>query len=111
MLHLMYLLKPTGQAQRDMAAFWRWVSERDRWFYHTLVMAGDRRWYIRTVGNHVHCLEHYVSFADEAAWGEYRRAVSALGKDPVWEKKRIEQDDWWEIIDARLLNDAPLIRS
>jgi len=108
MLHLMYLFRPTKKSRQDMPAFWQWVTERDWWFYHTLDMAHDRRWYIRTIGNDVHCLEHYVSFENEAAWGVYRRAVSALSRDPAWERQRGEQDEWWEIIDSRLLNDAPL---
>jgi len=108
-LHLMYLLKPTHKAHQDMAAFWRWVEQRDEWFYCSLAMAKERRWYIRTIGNNVHCLEHYVTFADEAAWGEYRQAVSKLCKDPEWEKIRIEQGLWWDILDSGLLSDAPFI--
>ncbi|MDC9614861.1 hypothetical protein PSI19_13505 [Xenorhabdus khoisanae] len=111
MLHLMYLLKPTHKAHQDMAAFWQWVEQRDEWFYRSLAMAEERRWYIRTIGNNVHCLEHYVTFADEAAWGMYRQAVSKLCKDPEWEKIRIEQDLWWEILESRLLNDAPFIHN
>lgn len=109
MLHLMYLLKPTHKAHLDMAAFWHWVEKRDEWFYRSLDMAGARRWYVRTIGDNVHCLEHYVAFADEAAWGQYRRAVSKLCTDPAWEKIRIEQDLWWDILDSSLLNDAPFI--
>lgn len=108
MLHLMYLFRPTLKARKDMTAFWQWVTERDAWFYETLEMSKNRRWYTRTIGNDVHCVEHYVSFESEAAWGEYRTAVSALSKIPDWEQKRIEQEAWWEIIDSRLLNDAPL---
>ncbi|MGF6189341.1 hypothetical protein [Serratia sp. 2723] len=109
MLHLMYLLKPTPKAHLDMAAFWSWVEQRDEWFYRPLAMAGERRWYVRTIGTNVHCLEHYVAFADEAAWGQYRRAVAKLCQDPAWEKIRVEQDLWWEILDSSLLNDAPFI--
>lgn len=109
MLHLMYTMKPSHKAHLDMAAFWQWVEQRDEWFYSSLKMAGERRWYVRTIGDNVHCLEHYVAFADEAAWGEYRRAVSKLSKDPEWEKIRVEQDDWWSILDSALLNDAPFM--
>ncbi|ECW3355659.1 hypothetical protein [Salmonella sp. 32070601201500089SM] len=111
MLHLMYLLKPTHKAHQDMPAFWHWVEKRDEWFYRTLEMAGERRWYVRTIGNNVHCLEHYVTFADESAWGQYRRAVSALSQIPEWEKIRSEQELWWDILDSSLLNDAPFISS
>lgn len=107
MLHLMYLFKPTIKSRANMPAFWHWVAERDAWFYKTLAMAHDRRWYVRTIGTDVHCLEHYVSFENEAAWGEYRAAVSLLSKIEKWEKQRIEQEQWWEILDSRLLNDAP----
>ncbi|MCS4320831.1 hypothetical protein M2407_005205 [Serratia sp. BIGb0234] len=109
MLHLMYLLKPTSKARKDMPEFWRWVEKREEWFYSTLEMAGERRWYVRTIGNNVHCLEHYVTFADEEAWGQYRKAVSALSKIPEWEQIRTEQELWWDILDSSLLNDAPFV--
>jgi hypothetical protein len=111
MLHLVYVLKPTTKARRDMKAFWNWLSEREAWFYAGLDMAVDPRFYVRTIGQDVHSLEHSISFEDEAAWGAYRSAVSARSHDPAWEQRRVEQDDWWEIIEARLLNDAPVRRT
>lgn len=49
MLHLMYLFKPTHKALQDMTAFWRWVEQRDKWD-----MAGERRWYVRTIDDNVY---------------------------------------------------------
>lgn len=108
MLHLVYVMRPTAKARGDLPAFWRWVREREDWFYHRLDMARDPRWLVRTVGADVHALEHSISFADEAAWGAYRQEVHRRAQDPAWERRRVEQDLWWEILEARLLNDAPL---
>jgi hypothetical protein len=108
MLHLIYTFRPTAAARADLPAFWRWVGERERWFYDGLDMAHAPRWYVCTVGPGVHTLEHWISFADEAGWGDYRREVSRRSANPAWEQRRIEQDRWWDLLDARLLNDAPL---
>jgi len=108
MLHLVYVMRPTIKARGDSRAFWRWVREREDWFYAGLEMAHDPRWLVRTIGTEAHSLEHSVSFADEAAWGAYRQEVHRRSQDPEWERRRVEQDLWWEILEARLLNDAPL---
>ncbi|WP_127598591.1 hypothetical protein [Nitratireductor alexandrii] len=108
MLHLVYILRPTAHARSNQKAFWAWVNEREDWFYCGLDMATDPRWYVRTIGPEVHSIEHFISFEDEAAWGAYRKEVSRRSSDPAWERRRIEQDLWWEIIEGRLLNDAPV---
>jgi hypothetical protein len=108
MLHLVYVLRPTVKARRNMQEFWTWVRARETWFYDDLDMALDPRWYVRTIGQDVHSLEHSISFHNEEAWGQYRAAVSARSQDPVWEQRRIEQEDWWDILDARMLSDAPV---
>ncbi|WP_084650132.1 hypothetical protein [Stappia stellulata] len=110
MLHLVYQLHPTRHARSNLKEFWTWVSDREKWFYRDLEMVSNPRWYICTVGSNVHSIEHTISFEDEAAWGLYRREVSRRSKDSAWEKRRIEQDLWWEISEARLLNDAPIMR-
>ncbi len=84
------------------------VRERDTWFYDGLDMAERPRWFVRVIGPDVHALEHVVSFADEAAWGCYRAAVASRSADPRWERRRVEQEEWWEIVEARMLSDAPL---
>ncbi|CAB3774553.1 hypothetical protein LMG29542_07930 [Paraburkholderia humisilvae] len=110
MLHLVYLLRPSAHARTDMNAFWSWVRDRQAWFYAGLDMARDPRWYVRTIGTDVHSLEHTISFADEAAWGVYRLEVSRRSRDIAWERRRVEQELWWEILEARILNDAPIPR-
>lgn len=108
MLHLVYRIRPTARARQDMAAFWRWVGERTAWFYDGMDMAHDPRWFVCTVGQDVHSLEHVVTFADEAAWGRYRQEVHRRAQDPQWEGARASQDEWWELLDALLLDDAPV---
>lgn len=107
MLHLVYTLRPTKQARTNPHAFWDWARERDQWFYDGFDMVEDTKWYVRTIGPDVHSIEHVASFADEAAWGAYRAALHRRSQDPEWEARRISQEQWWEILDARLLNDAP----
>lgn len=108
MIYLVYTLRPTPHAQANQAEFWTWVREREQWFYHGLDMVRGTDWYVRTIGPEVHCAEHFVAFADEAAWGEYRRAVSAKSRDPQWEARRVEQGVWYDILDARILTDPPV---
>ncbi|THJ46003.1 hypothetical protein E9536_40365 [Burkholderia sp. LS-044] len=111
MLHLVYILRPTSHARLNINAFWSWVSDRESWFYAGLEMAHDPRWYVRTIGADVHSLEHIISFSDEAAWGAYRTEISVRSQDAAWERRRVEQELWWEILDARILTDAPIRRT
>ncbi|MFD7417563.1 hypothetical protein [Kitasatospora purpeofusca] len=108
MLHLHYRLELTEAAEADPAGFWAWAAEREKWFYEGLDTVLATSWHLRTVGTHVHALEHLVTFADEAAWGTYRRQVSARSKDPSWEERRTEQTHWWRLAEAALLNDPPV---
>lgn len=108
MLHLVYRFRLTRKASADPRAFWEWARLRHVWFYSGLDMVEDTRWYVCTVGQDVHTLEHLVTFADEAAWGRYRREVHRRAQDPAWESRRTSQDEWWEMLDARLLNDPPV---
>ncbi len=105
MLYLVYLLRPTEKARLQPKAFKEWVRNREDWFYRGMEMASSPRWYVRTIGEHVHAIEHSVAFEDEAQWGRYRAALSERAKDPEWERRRCEQEQWWEILEARLLND------
>jgi hypothetical protein len=34
--------------------------------------------------------------------------VARRAENPEWERRRLEQDTWWELLDARLLNDTPI---
>lgn len=111
MLHLIYLLRPSKKARAHHSEFWQWVDERELWFYDGLEMASDPRWYVQTIAQDVHAIEHWISFEDEAAWGAYRKIVSERSRVPAWETRRVEQDEWWEILEARLLNDAPVRRA
>lgn len=108
MLHLVYVFRPTIKARGNLRAFWQWVRAREEWFYDGLETAENPRWFVRVIGPDVHALEHVVSFADEAAWGRYRAAVARRSADAQWERRRVEQDEWWEILESRILSDAPL---
>ncbi|WP_411140440.1 hypothetical protein [Streptomyces sp. x-80] len=108
MLHLVYRIRLTAAAESDPAGFWAWAEEREQWFYEGLDTVLATRWAVRTVGADVHTLEHTVTFADEAAWGRYRRQLSERSRDPAWEHRRTEQGHWWQLLDATLLSDPPV---
>ncbi|UGQ11512.1 hypothetical protein LO772_32820 [Yinghuangia sp. ASG 101] len=108
MIYLGYTFRPTPHALANQSEFWSWVRDREKWFYGGLDMVLRTDWYVRTIGSDVHCVEHLVAFADEAAWGAYRAAVSQRGRDKAWEERRIEQGLWYDIVDSRILSDPPV---
>jgi len=108
MIYLGYTFRPTAHALADLPGFWAWVEDREKWFYNGLDMVLRTDWYVRTIGTDVHCVEHLVAFADEAAWGAYRKAVAARGGDPQCEARRTEQGLWYDILDSRTLSDPPV---
>lgn len=108
MLHLVYRFRPTAKARADLPTFWQWISNRQQWFYAGMDMVVDLRWYTVTIGPDVHCLEHHVTFPDEQAWGDYRAELARRSEWPEWESRRTSQDEWFEIVDARILTDPAL---
>jgi hypothetical protein len=108
MLYLVYRIKLTDAAERDPGGFWAWAADRERWFYDGLDTVLATTWRVRTIGVDVHTIEHTVTFADEAAWGTYRRQVAERDRDPAWQARRVSQSHWWHLIEAVLLNDPPL---
>ena len=108
MIHLTYTFRPTAKARSDLSQFWSWTKDREGWFYGGLEMVLGTQWYVRTIGVDVHCIDHIVSFADEAAWGAYRTELSRRGRSPEWEARRVEQDLWFEILSASILSDPPV---
>ncbi|MFH8553142.1 hypothetical protein [Streptomyces celluloflavus] len=108
MLYLVYRIRPTPAAESDPAEFWSWVGQREQWFYEGLDTVLATRWAVRTIGTDVHTLEHTVTFADEAAWGRYRRQLAERSRTPAWERRHTEQGHWWQLLDAALLSDPPV---
>lgn len=107
MLHLVYTMRLTRKARENVADFWSWVRERQLWFYEGLSMVNEVHTYQCIVGPDVYTIEHWVSFNDEKAWGEYRRTIAQRRQAPEWERRRVSQDQWWEITQARILTDQP----
>ena len=107
MIYLVYRMKLTAHAQRDVAAFWKWATAREEWFYRGLPMVRSVRWYQSVVGG-VYELENWAGFDDIEGFALYRRKVAELRSDPGWEKRRVTQDRWWEFLDTRLFTDTPL---
>ncbi|MEZ5514982.1 MAG: hypothetical protein R3F58_14030 [Steroidobacteraceae bacterium] len=106
MIYLVYRMKLAARSRRDLPAFWRWLEERERWFYRDLPMVKAVRWYLTSIGE-LYTLECWAAFEHEAALGEYRRAIVAAKQDAAWEQQRTQQEDWWEFLDSRLLTDVP----
>lgn len=107
MIYLIYRIKLTARSRADLAAFWRWATAREKWFYRDLPMVRSVRWYQSVVGD-VYTLENWAAFEDIEAFGAYRRAIAELRSDPAWERKRVTQDRYWEFLDTRLFSDTPL---
>ncbi|GGT16902.1 hypothetical protein ACFFV7_41360 [Nonomuraea spiralis] len=107
MIYLVYRMRLTETARRDMKAFWAWLEQRERFFYRDLPMVKEVRWYYSAVGE-VYVLENWAAFDDEAAWGAYRAALGGLKADPEWESERVSQETWWDFLDTRIVTDPPV---
>jgi hypothetical protein len=106
-IYLVYRMKLTPRAQHDMAAFWKWATAREEWFYRELPMVRSVRWYQSVIGG-VYELENWAGFDDIEGFAAYRRKVGELRARPAWEKRRVTQGEWWEFIDTRMSTDTPL---
>lgn len=106
MIYLVYRMRLSPRARRDLQGFWKWLEDRERWFYRDLPMVKSVRWYYSVVGD-VYTLESWAAFEDEAAWGAYRAALANLKADEAWEKERVSQEEWWEFVDTRIVCDPP----
>lgn len=107
MIHLVYRMHLAPRARADMKGFWAWLEDRERWFYDDLPMVEEVRWFYSVIGD-VYVIESWSSFADEAAFGEYRATLAELKTDDEWESTRTSQDEWWEFLDTRLVTDPPV---
>jgi hypothetical protein len=108
LLYLVYRFKPTAYARANLGEFWKWMQDRELWFYDGLEMVLKTEWFVRTIGTDVHSVEHIVTFEDEAAWGNYRKRVRQKSQDANWEARRTEQEKWYDILDSALLSDPPV---
>lgn len=106
MLYLVYRMRLRARARQNPKEFWRWLEDREKFFYGQLDMIESLRWYYSVIGD-VYVIENWAGFADEAAWGRYRSALANLKTDDSWESQRVSQDDWWEFLDTRIVMDAP----
>ena len=106
MIYLVYRMRLTPRAQQDMSGFWRWLEQRESWFYRDLPMVRGVRWFITDIGE-VYTLECWAAFESEADYGRYRAGLATLKKDGDWERTRVSQGEWWEFIDSRLVADVP----
>lgn len=107
MIYLRYRMKLSARARQNMKSFWEWLEEREKWFYKDLPMVKEVRWFYSVIGD-VYVLENMAAFEDEAAFGEYRKALGNLRSDESWEAERVTQEDWWEFLDTKLLGDPPV---
>lgn len=107
MIYLVYRMRLTETARRDMKGFWAWLEQRERFFYQDLPMVREVRWYYSVVGD-VYVLENWAAFDDEAAWGAYRTALAGLKADSEWESERVSQETWWDFLDTRIVTDPPV---
>jgi hypothetical protein len=107
MIYLVYRMRLSPRSRQNMAEFWEWLEQRERFFYDELPMVREVRWYYSVIGD-VYTLENWAAFEDEAAWGAYRAALAGLKKDEAWERERVTQDEWWDFLDTRIVTDPPV---
>ena len=107
MVYLVYRTHLNAEARADLPAFWRWLREREQWFYKGLTTVQSVRRFTTVVGPS-YTVETWLAFQDMAAYAEYTRQVAGQRADPAWEQRRVEQDRYWEFLDSRLLADAPM---
>jgi len=107
MMYVVYRTHLTPEARADLPRFWRWVHEREPWFYRDFTTIKWVRRYVTVVGPS-YTVETWQAFEDMAAYAEYLRQVAQHKADPEWERRRVEQDRYWEFLDNRILTDAPL---
>lgn len=107
MIYLVYRMRLTEHARRDMKAFWAWLEDRERWFYDDLPMVREVRWYYSVIGD-VYTLENWAAFENEAGWGEYRAALAGMKRNDDWESERVSQETWWDFLDTRIVTDPPV---
>jgi len=106
MIYLVYRMRLTPRAREDMAGFWRWLEQRERWFYRELPMVRGVRWFTTVIGE-VYTLECWAAFESESEYGRYRASLATLKSDADWEQTRVGQGEWWDFIDSRLVADVP----
>jgi hypothetical protein len=97
----------TARARQDMKGFWKWLENRERFFYDDLPMVESVRWYYSVIGD-VYVIENWAGFKDEAAWGQYRATLATLKSDHDWEAERVSQDEWWDFLDTRIVTQPPV---
>lgn len=107
MIYLVYRMSLSEKSRRDQKSFWAWLENRESFFYDDLPMVKEVRWYYSVVGD-VYMIENWAAFEDEAAWGEYRKALMKMKKNDEWEGERVSQEDWWDFVDTRIVTDTPV---
>ena len=107
MTYLVYTVRLTSASRADLPAFWKWVKERDAWFYKELPMIKRVRRYATAVGD-INTVEIWQEFEDLRGYAAYTDKVAQLRSDPEWERRRVEQEARWEFLGNRVLTDAPL---
>lgn len=83
----------TDHAQLHRDAFWRWVQAREPWFYAScdgLVVA--THWL--DFGDSV---QHQADFLVAEAVDRYRELLARKRRDPSWEQRYNQQDQWYTI--------------
>ena len=107
MIYLVYRMKLSPHARQNMSRFWSWLEDRESWFYRDLPMVESVSWNYSVIGD-VYVVESRAAFADEAAWGQYRAALTGKKTDESWESQRVSQEEWWEFLDTKIVGDPPV---
>lgn len=108
MVYLVYRMRLTPSAQRDIHGFWHWLEQREKWFYRELPMVKAVRWFTTVIGD-LYTVECWAAFDSESDYVQYRGRLATLKADEHWEHTRVSQTEWWEFLDSRLVADVPCV--
>jgi len=106
-IYLVYRMKLSARSRQNMREFWSWLQQREKWFYRDLPTVQEVTWNYSVIGD-VYVVESRAAFLNEAAWGEYRAALTTLKSNDAWENERVSQDEWWEFLDTKIVCDPPI---
>lgn len=104
----------TKEAVANMPAFWSWLrSWDDNWFAGQRRVSGQDKYpyqssayYLTMAGEP--SLEIWLQMPNFAALEEGRKMVTSLSTTADWRRSVDEFDRYLELIDSRLVEDAPI---
>ncbi len=108
------------EALRDMSTFWSWLRSWDDAFFGAQKQMAAQvggpgkpayqssAYYYNLVGEPG--LEIWLQAPDMAAFEEGRKMTHAMATGPDWQRRIAEFSKYLELVESRLVDDAPIMR-